>query len=232
MCFYIFNFMIQYYWVMVMSNKVVNLLKNKNYVVPEYLLKNYINLGLNSNLLIIIIYLINLDMPIICDYTKIGEDLNISKNDILSAINELKEKGFIEVELKKNSSSRLEEYINLEPLYNKLFLFMIDKDEQKEDSNIYSSFEKELGRILSPIEYELIGGWLDLNYKEEIILAALKEAVFNGVNNFRYIDRILFEWNKKGIDSIEKVNKNKKEFKKQKEEDIEVPDYDWLNENE
>ena len=109
---------------------------------------------------------------------------------------------------------------------------MIDKDEAKEDSNIYSTFEKELGRSLSPIEYELIAGWLDLNYKEEIILAALKEAVFNGVNNFRYIDRILFEWNKKGVDSIDKVDKNKKEFKKQKEENIEVPDYDWLNENE
>jgi DNA replication protein len=217
---------------MVMSNKVVSLLKNKNYVVPEYLLKNYVNLGLNSNLLIIIIYLINLDMPIICDYKKISEDLNLTKNEILSAINELKEKGFIEIELKKNNASKLEEYINLEPLYNKLFLFMIDKEEIKEDSNIYSTFEKELGRILSPIEYELIGGWLDMNYKEEIILAALKEAVFNGVNNFRYIDRILFEWNKKGIDSIEKVNKNKKEYKKQKEEDIEVPDYDWLNENE
>lgn len=217
---------------MVMSNKVVNLLKNKNYVVPEYLLKNYVNLGLDSNLLIIIIYLINLDMPIICDYKKISEDLNMNKNDLLSAINELKEKGFIEIDLKKNSSSKLEEYINLEPLYNKLFLFMIDKEDQKEESNIYSVFEKELGRSLSPIEYELIGGWLDLNYKEEIIMAALKEAVFNGVNNFRYIDRILFEWNKKGIDTIEKVNKNKKEFKKQKEEDIEVPDYDWLNENE
>ena len=171
-------------------------------------------------------------MPIICDYKKISEDLNVTKNEILSAINELKEKGFIEIELKKNSSSRLEEYIVLEPLYNKLFLFMIDKEDAKEDSNIYSVFEKELGRTLSPIEYELIAGWLDMNYKEEIILAALKEAVFNGVNNFRYIDRILFEWNKKGIDNIEKIEKNKKEFKKQKEEDIEVPDYDWLNENE
>ena len=38
----------------------------------------------------------------------------------------------------------------------------------------------------------------------------------------------LFEWNKKGIDSLEKVEKNKKEFKKE-ENNIEVPDYDWLN---
>ena len=28
-------------------------------------------------------------------------------------------------------------------------------------------------------------------YSEELIVGALKEAVYNGVNNFRYIDKIL-----------------------------------------
>ena len=104
---------------------------------------------------------------------------------------------------------------------------IIDVKEEEDKSNIYSVFERELGRTLSPIEYELINGWLECNYKEEIILAALKEAVFNGVNNFRYIDRILFEWNKKGIDTVDKISKYKKEFRK--DTNVEVPDYDWLN---
>ena len=217
-----------------MSNKVINLLKNRNYILPEYLLKNYKKMGLTSDLLIFLIYLINENNPIECNYNKISEDLNIDKNDILNMINDLKEKSIIEVILKKNSSGKLEEYIALESFYNKIFMSMIDKEEkeEKEDTNIYSIFEKELGRTLSPIEYELINGWIECKYKEEIILAALKEAVYNGVNNFRYIDRILFEWSKKGIDTIEKVESNKKEFKKQKSEDIEVPDYDWLNDNE
>ena len=51
--------------------------------------------------------------------------------------------------------------------------------------------------------------------------------MFNGVNNFRYIDRILFEWNKKGIDTVDKISKYKKEFRK--DTNVEVPDYDWLN---
>ena len=53
-----------------------------------------------------------------------------------------------------------------------------------------------------------------INSKEEIIISGLREAVFSGVNNFRYIDKILSEWSKKGIDSIDKVEKNKKEYKK------------------
>lgn len=211
-----------------MNNKVISLLKDKNYVLPQYLLKNYKNIGLNSEELIFLIYLINLEKPIVCDYNIFSEDVNMKVPEILTLINNLKEKNIIEIELKKNKEGKLEEYINMDLFFNKLFMTIIDSKEEKNDSNIYSIFEKELARPLSPIEYELINGWLECNYKEGIILAALKEAVFNGVNNFRYIDKILFEWNKKGIDSLEKVEKNKKEFKKE-ENNIEVPDYDWLN---
>lgn len=213
-----------------MNNKVMNILKDKNYVLPEYLLKNYKVIGLNSELLIFIVYLINLEKPIVCNYKMFSNDLNITEKEILILINELKEKGMVEIELKKNSESKLEEYINLDLFFNKLFMSLIE-EKKEEQTNIYSIFENELGRTLSPIEYELINGWIECNYKEEIILAALKEAVFNGVNNFRYIDKILFEWNKKGIDTLEKIEKNKKEFKKETE-DVIVPDYDWLNENE
>ena len=136
-------------------------------------------------------------------------------------------KKLLEIKLLKNSSNKLEEQISLDLLYNKVFMQIIDVKEEEDKSNIYSVFESELGRTLSPIEYELINGWLECNYKEEIILAALKEAVFNGVNNFRYIDRILFEWNKKGIDTVDKISKYKKEFRK--DTNVEVPDYDWLN---
>ncbi len=216
-----------------MNNKIISLLKDKNYVLPEYLLKNYKNIGLNSDELLFMIYLINIEKPIVCNYKLFSESLNMNEKDILILINNLKEKGMINVELKKNIESKLEEYINLDNFFNKLFMTFIEKTEDiKEESNIYAVFEKELGRTLSPIEYELINGWLECNYKEEIILSALKEAVFNGVNNFRYIDKILFEWNKKGIDTLDKIEKNKKDFKKENIEEVTVPDYDWLNEDE
>lgn len=213
-----------------MNNKIIDLLKEKNYVLPSYLMRNYKEIGLNANLLLFMIYLINLEEPIVCDYNKFSKDVNVNEKDVLLIINELKEKGLLEIELKKNSSSKLEEYLKLELFYNKIFM-TLTKQETNKSTNIYSIFEQELGRMLSPIEYELINGWIECNYKEEIILAALKEAVFNGVSNFRYIDKILFEWNKKGIDTLDKIKKNKSEFKKD-ETNIEVPDYDWLNDNE
>ena len=215
-----------------MNAKVMELLKLRDYVVPSFLIKNYKKLGLSAEMTLLLIYIINLKEPIVCDYQKMSLDLNMDVKAIMMDINELVDKKLIQIVLKKNSSSKLEEYISLELFYNKVFLQLIDVEKENCSDNIYSTFEKELGRSLSPIEYELINGWLEYNYKEEIILAALKEAVFNGVNNFKYIDRILFEWNKKGIDTLDKVEKNRANYVKKSSNNVEVPDYDWLNQDE
>ena len=215
-----------------MNAKVMELLKLRDYVVPSFLIKNYKKLGLSAEMTLLLIYIINLKEPIVCDYQKMSSDLNMDVKALMMDINELVDKKLIQIELKKNSSSKLEEYISLELFYNKVFLQLIDVEKENCSDNIYSTFEKELGRSLSPIEYELINGWLEYNYKEEIILAALKEAVFNGVNNFKYIDRILFEWNKKGIDTLDKVEKNRANYVRKSSNNVEVPDYDWLNQDE
>ena len=212
-----------------MNSKVIDILKKRDLVVPSFLITNYKTLGLKSNNVIMLIYLLNQKEPIICNYELFANELNMNIKEVMNEINDLVELKLIEINIKKNKDSKLEEYINMDLFYNKEFLQVIDVKEDKESSSIYSTFEKELGRTLSPIEYELINGWLECNYKEEIILEALKEAVFNGVNNFRYIDKILFEWNKKGIDSIEKIEKNRSNHKKNK---VEVVDYDWLNSDE
>ena len=216
-----------------MNSKVIDLLKSKNYVVSDFLIKNYKVWNLDVDEFIILIYLMN-SSNLVCDYKLISSELGMDLELVMNKINEFVDNKLIQIDLKKNSSSTLEEYISLELFYNKVFLQLIDVEKENCSDNIYSTFEKELGRSLSPIEYELINGWLEYNYKEEIILAALKEAVFNGVNNFRYIDRILFDWNKKGIDTVEKVEKNKinRTEKKQSNNNIEVPDYDWLNQDE
>ena len=101
------------------------------------------------------------------------------------------------------------------------------EDEDKE-TEIYSVIETELGRTLSPIEYETIGGWINANISEELIKEALKEAVLNGVGNLKYIDKILYEWTKKGYKKAGDVRRKKRV----KEEDVELFDYDWLDENE
>lgn len=78
------------------------------------------------------------------------------------------------------------------------------------------------------MEYEIINSWIDSGYSEELIIAALKEAVYNGVFKLNYIDKILYEWGKKGIKSIQDIEKEKTKFQSKKEEKKELYDYNWL----
>ncbi|GKU79495.1 DnaD domain protein [Paenibacillus sp. L3-i20] len=85
--------------------------------------------------------------------------------------------------------------------------------ETKPVSNLFSVFEQEFGRLLSPMECETISNWLDQDrYTEEIILFALKEAVFAGKLSLRYIDRILIEWSRNRITNVEEARAHSQKF--------------------
>ncbi|MBD2869705.1 DnaD domain protein [Paenibacillus sp. IB182493] len=81
-------------------------------------------------------------------------------------------------------------------------------------TDLFSVFEQEFGRLLSPMECETIVAWLDQDrYTEEIILFALKEAVFAGKLSLRYIDRILFEWSRNRITNAEEARAHAQKFR-------------------
>lgn len=165
---------------------------------------------------------------------QISDELNISMAEVLQIIDNLCTNDIISIELKKVNDVR-EEFINLEQLYVKLAYLVVNEEDMVSEtphSNIYDIFEQEFGRTLSPIEYELINGWLEADFKEEVIIMALKEAVFNGVSNLRYIDKILYEWKKKGLNSKEKIENSRVQFQQKRVEKKELFDYDWLNETE
>ncbi len=207
-------------------DKVVNLLKDKDFTIPKLLLKNYKKLNISESELIILIFLINS-----YEYNpkEIASIMDIKLPLLLEMISQLESKGILKIEL-KNINGINTEVCNLDNLYEKLSLLVIKKEEAKDNKSIYDVFETELGRTLSPIEYELVGEWLNDN-TEEILKLALREATYNGVSNFRYIDRIIHEWKKKGIKTRDDVIKNNEEFRKNKaERKQELFDYDWLNE--
>lgn len=209
---------------------VIELLKDKSIIIPSILLRNKDNLQISDKEIIFLAYLMSCNEKIIFNIEKISNETYFKIEEIMEVIPSLCEKKLIDMVVEKDKGI-IKEYIDIENLYNKLLSFIISEDEnkeyEKEDSKIYEVIEKEFGRTLSPIEYELIKQWLDANISEELIKEALKEAVLNGVNNLKYIDRILFEWTKKGY-------KTKKDVKKKNisNEKVDVFEYNWLDENE
>ena len=208
-----------------MTGKIIELMKQGHILVPTALLQNYKKLKLTDKELIVLIYLLGVRE---FDPEKMSKDLKIKTTDALKLVDSLTSKDIMKISVK--SGKVCEEYIDLDEMYNKLAMNIINDKEETPKITIYDKFEKEFGRTLSPTEYEIIGAWLESNYTEQLISLALKEAVYNGVTNLRYIDKILSQWHKKGIKNENDIKKEREIRNKQKQKK-EVFDYDWLNEN-
>lgn len=220
------------------SSKLIEIFKNGNIVLPLYLLKNYKKLKLELNEFVFLMYLYDLGNNALFNPNRFCEDLNLELMEVMNLVNELTDKGFIKVEVIKNEKGIMEELVILDGFFDKLSLIALE-DVNKEDkvdvenSTIFELIEKEFGRTLSSMEYEIIKAWLEQGFSEELIKEVLKEAVFSGVSNLRYMDTILYEWNKNGITSAADVEKNRKKKNVQKEKeadiDLEIVEWSWFD---
>ena len=200
-----------------MTEKIIKILKSGTLTVPKLLITHYKELNITDKELIVLIYLINNDD---FDPAQIANDLQITSVEALTLVDSLSNKDLIKLESVTRNGIR-EEYFCLEELYNKLALLIINEKTEESTTTIYDEFEKEFGRPLSPMEYEIIGAWIESGIKEDLIRDALKEAIYNGVTNLRYIDKIVYEWQKNG----KKENKNERVETKREA----LFEYDWLN---
>ncbi len=189
------------------------MIKEKDFVISPLILKNIKKFNLNVNEFLLLLFFINIDTEL--NMSKINKFISLSEEEVLSAFDNLVSKGLIEVKVNKEKDKIVEEIL-LDNLYNKLLL---DLPEDKKETDIYSAFEKEFSRTLSPMEYETINKWLEGGVSEDTIKSALKEAVLNGVYNLRYIDKIIYEWTKKKI----RISND--------EGSTQVFDYNWLEDD-
>lgn len=222
------------------SAKLIDIFKQGHIVIPLFMLQHYKELKLEIGEFLFLMYLYNLGNKFIFDPSKFASDLNLDIKDVMNYIGALSDKHFIRVEVMKNDKGLMEEMVLMDDFYSKLSLITMDEVNNvssADSSNIYEVIEKEFGRTLSPMEYEIIRAWLDNDMSEELIQEAIKEATYNGVSNLRYIDKILYEWSKLGIKTAKDVSDNRKKRAKAKEEassdvDMDIMDWDWFDDDE
>ncbi len=210
--------------------------KERKFVVTDVLLKLAKIKELSLTEFLVLMYLDN-NYSDSFEIELMSDSLNLDAEICLESFNSLLMKGLVSLDSKMDENDKYKEYVSIDNIYK-----IVDLEEEKvtsEESEIFKVFEEELGRTLSQTELALINGWLMSGTKEELIISALKEAIFNGVTSFRYIDKIIYEWEKKGLKSAEEVNdylKNRRTERKKDNKIIdkreqEVLDYDWLNDD-
>lgn len=165
------------------------------------------------------------------DITLISKILNIEEATILEAFNGLLSKKIITLITEKDYSGKIIDKVSLQNIYNEIKLEEKKEENENTTNDIFSKFEHEFGRPLSSMEIEVIKTWMEKLYTEELIIAALNESVYNGVSNIRYIDKILYEWNKKGFKTkTDVLNHLKNRYDEKKLEETNIFDYNWLDE--
>ncbi|HEX6922914.1 MAG TPA: DnaD domain-containing protein [Bacillales bacterium] len=209
--------------------------------VPKALLKHYTDIGLSEGECMLLLHVHSFitegnDFPTPED---LSERMAASSEKCSTMLRGLIHKGVLSLEQHQDESNGVfSESYSLMPLWEKLlyYYFQAQKKASKPDEDLFTMFEREFGRPLSPIEIEQISMWIDDDeHSNTLIKTALKEAVMAGIMNFRYIDRILLEWKKNGIKTSEQAkvygekfhrNRNKKNDTTEKKDPF--PFYNWL----
>ncbi|MFF2449983.1 DnaD domain-containing protein [Neobacillus sp. NPDC058068] len=230
-----------------MKSNILSWIQEGNITVPALLFSEYRKLNLNEIELVLLLNILTFlekghEFP---TPEELSARMTISVSDCNEMLRRLIQRGFIEItDEYSNEGIRFEKY-SVKPLWEKLVdQFLINNktnkemDKKAEETDLYTCFEKEFGRPLSPFECESLGMWMDDDHHDPIIIkAALREAVMSGKLNFRYIDRILFEWKKNGIRTIEQAKSHGQKFRQKQTQKMipkveaqqpSVPFYNWL----
>ncbi|MCH1624710.1 DnaD domain-containing protein [Fredinandcohnia quinoae] len=233
-----------------MSNeKLIDWLEQGNISIPKLLMISYKQLNINEEEMMLLLHILTFiesgnrfPTPI-----EIASRMTFTETKCTDLLRQLIQRGFLEINEESDENHIIHEKYSLRPLWDKMLQMLYQQNmnekiqkEQQLEIDLYSIFEQEFGRPLSPFECESLSMWIDQDHHDPIIIkAALREAVISGKMNFRYIDRILFEWKKNGIRTIEQAQSHSKKFRQsqQKQRNNEnqpdrykqtIPFYNWL----
>lgn len=189
------------------------------------LIAYYSQLGISDAELILIIQLeaFNQRGEYFPSNEKIAANTNLSVANVASLIQQLIEQELVTIDQVNDVRGRIENRYNLNPLYEKLDNYLdehiIIKNKKNNAQTAVSNglennpinqlarqFEVEFGRYLSPIERQELSSWLTVDhYSPEIIKLALREAVLSQAYSFKYVDRILLNWQRQNLKTVQEV---------------------------
>ena len=201
------------------------------------LLENYKKLKISENELAVIFmidHLVSQGNPFItADLLSLKMSLDVKEID--SIVADLLTRGFMEYATLNGRT-----VTSLNPLKEKLFSnFALSVSKEAENkkakeemlSNIYQSFEAELGRTLQPMEVSTIREWVDLGYSDEIIINALKEALAQGKKSIKSVYKVLLSWAKREELEAEGKTTIKNDWNEDLEETIRIAKTPWLDDD-
>ncbi len=208
--------------------------------IPKYLLTHYKQIGLNDREMMVLIQIFcEVEVNPYPSIAALAERMTLSPAEIEKIVGRLIEKKLLTIERNWNPLEQkwgqCYSFVNL--IDELAELWAIERSQQLEEEKnlrtgqsssqstainpaskqIVHIFEQEFGRLLTQLECENIERWLSSHFSEELIIEALRRGVSAGIRNFRYLDSILREWEKKGLRTRAEVEAEDAYFKSRQE---------------
>jgi DNA replication protein len=177
---------------------------NKKLVAETIFIREALKKKLSLNEFLLLLYFDN-SFDSIFDIKTISKTIEMSEADVIDTYGKLIGKKLINIKAEKDEFGKIKEKVSLDNFYNDIKVEQKEKDKENDTEDIFSTFERSFGRTLSVMDCEIINAWMDKGFSVDLIKAALKEAVYNGTTNLRYIDKVLYEWNRKGIKNSDEI---------------------------
>ena len=209
------------------------------------LLTTYKELGLNEQEYVLLVLLARLlkTNPSGWTFSDISTHMTIDEANCSVLFINLVERQYITVSSKMDErGKRFEEY-SIAPLFEKIETLLRQQKTQATSTQreeIFSLIEQEFG-ILSPLDIETIHLWMtEDNFDPELIKLAIREMNSYQIKSIRYIDKILLDWKKKNIKTVEEAKRQLIAFRQRKQSSMTTETqtvsvdpnfyYDWMNE--
>lgn len=225
---------------------MLNLLTNGSINVPSLLIEHYHEIGLNEQecMMLIQVHSFIIKGDNFPTFDDLAARMTLDETECADTLRSLIQHGFMSI-VQKTENQIYSEAYSLLPLWDKLLIYVYRRESEAEEKGsekaLYTIFENEFGRPLSPIECESLAMWTDEDHHTpQLIKAALREAVVSGKLNFRYIDRILFDWKKNGIKTLAQAKEHGDQIRHHQplqrpgrgtedKKTPKMPAYDWLD---
>lgn len=194
--------------------------KSGNLVLPSALLLHFKELFPSSEDFLVwqFFYLQNTTALGDVSPSQIAEIIGKEVADVNQSISNLTENGLLqyrtielngEIELIFDASLAFERLDSLLDTQTPVATAPNPKNQLKD---LVETFQQELGRLLTPFEIEDLSKTVkEDGVKADLIKEALREAVFNGKPNWKYIQAILRNWRHEGIQSVAQVEAKRAE---------------------
>ncbi|ANZ33351.1 DnaD domain-containing protein [Staphylococcus carnosus] len=220
----------------------IDFLRKRPMVFRRELLDHYAELGLTETDLVILMKLIyenehsnkQPSIQYLCQGTTMKE------REVTGVIQRLIQLDLFNLTVQKDEEGRFAEFMDLDGFYNS-FKNVLEKESlrHKEQSDeetfkdLFQFIEQSFGHPLSPIEIDTLNQWIDVdNHDISVIQAAVNEALSQEKINFKYIDRILLNWKKNNVKTVDDSKKISQQYHtpQMKHTVKNIPKFDWLNE--